>query len=138
MNAFRHIPSIEQLISRPALERAASQHGRDVVLQAARDAASELRLRFADDTSTTMEPDAIGEWLESRTLALARAHTGPSLRRVLNATGVIIHTNLGRAPLAEAAIRAAVRIAAGYSNLEFDLGRSNFRQRLLKVADGFL
>ena len=72
-----------------------------------------------------MEPDAIGDWLESRTLALARAHTGPSLRRVLNATGVIIHTNLGRAPLAEAAILAAARIAAGYSNLEFDLGRGD-------------
>jgi L-seryl-tRNA(Ser) seleniumtransferase len=122
MNAFRHIPSIEQLISRPALDRAASQHGRDVVLQAARDAASELRLRFADDTAAAMPPDAIAAWLESRTLALAQAHAGRSLRRVINATGVIIHTNLGRAPLADAAVGAAARIASGYSNLEFDLG----------------
>jgi L-seryl-tRNA(Ser) seleniumtransferase len=131
MNEFRRIPSIEQLISRPALDRAVARHGRDVVTQAARDAARELRLRFADDTApeiTTTAPDApdeIGAWLESRTLALAHAHAGRSLRRVINATGVIIHTNLGRAPLADAAVGAAARIAAGYSNLEFDLGRGD-------------
>jgi len=129
MSEFRHIPSIEQLISRPALERAASRHGRDVVTQAARDAASELRLRFADDTATPMAPESIADWLESRALALAGAHATPSLRRVINATGVIIHTNLGRAPLAEAAALAAARIAAGYSNLEFDLDRGDRGQR---------
>ena len=125
MSEFRSIPSIEQLVSRPTLDHAASQHGRDVVLRAARDAASELRLRFADDADTTMAPDAITAWLESRTLALTKAHARPSLRRVINATGVIIHTNLGRAPLAEAAAKAAALIATGYSNLEFDLDRGN-------------
>jgi len=125
MNEFRSIPSIEQLVSRPALEHAASQHGRDVVLRAARDAASELRLRFADDADTVMAPAAINAWLVSRTLALTKAHARPSLRRVINATGVIIHTNLGRAPLAEAAVKAAARIATGYSNLEFDLDRGD-------------
>jgi L-seryl-tRNA(Ser) seleniumtransferase len=125
MSDFRHIPSIEQLVSRPALDRAASRHGRDVVTQAARDAASELRLRFADDAATVMAPDAIVEWLESRTLALTHAHARPSLRRVINATGVIIHTNLGRAPLADVAAMAAARIGSGYSNLEFDLDRGD-------------
>jgi L-seryl-tRNA(Ser) seleniumtransferase len=125
MSEFRSIPSIEQLISRPSLDRAASQHGRDVVLQAARDAASELRLRFADHAATAMPPEEITAWLESRTLALTRAHARPSLRRIINATGVIIHTNLGRSPLAEAAASAAARIAAGYSNLEFDLDRGD-------------
>jgi L-seryl-tRNA(Ser) seleniumtransferase len=72
-----------------------------------------------------MAPDAITAWLESRTLALTKAHARPSLRRVINATGVIIHTNLGRAPLAEAAVKAAALIATGYSNLEFDLDRGD-------------
>ena len=125
MSDFRHIPSIEQLVSRPALDRAAARHGRDVVTQAARDAASELRLRIADDASTAMAADAIVEWLESRALALTKAHARASLRRVINATGVIIHTNLGRAPLAEAAALSAARIASGYSNLEFDLDRGD-------------
>jgi L-seryl-tRNA(Ser) seleniumtransferase len=125
MTEFRHIPSIEQLISRPVLDGAASRHGRDVVTRAARDAASEIRLRLADDTASAMTPDAIVEWLEARTLALAQAHARPSLRRVINGTGVIIHTNLGRAPLADAAALAAARIASGYSNLEFDLDRGD-------------
>ena len=59
--------------------------------------------------------------LGERARAWARAARAPSLRRVLNATGVIVHTNLGRAPLAEAAIEAVTRVARGYSNLELDL-----------------
>jgi L-seryl-tRNA(Ser) seleniumtransferase len=54
-------------------------------------------------------------------LALARARLEPSLRRVLNATGVVVHTNLGRAPLAESAAAAVARSARGYANLELDL-----------------
>jgi L-seryl-tRNA(Ser) seleniumtransferase len=54
-------------------------------------------------------------------LERARAHLAPSLRPVINATGVILHTNLGRAPLAAAAQDAVARVAAGYSNLELDL-----------------
>ena len=54
-------------------------------------------------------------------VARARARLAPSLRRVLNATGVVVHTNLGRAPLAAAAREAVARAAEGYSNLELDL-----------------
>src|SRR5262249_10844871 len=55
--------------------------------------------------------------------ARAEAALRPNLRPVLNATGVVVHTNLGRAPLAEAALEAVAATAAGYSNLEFDLAR---------------
>jgi L-seryl-tRNA(Ser) seleniumtransferase len=61
--------------------------------------------------------------LDARAREWARAAAAPSLRRVLNATGVIVHTNLGRAPLAAAAQEAVARAAAGYSNLEWDLER---------------
>jgi L-seryl-tRNA(Ser) seleniumtransferase len=61
------------------------------------------------------------ERLVQRARTLAERALRPSLRRVINATGVIVHTNLGRAPLPEAALRAAVEAAAGYSNLEYDL-----------------
>jgi L-seryl-tRNA(Ser) seleniumtransferase len=76
-----------------------------------------------------------GELLEGKRddvdlLARARARLSPSLRRVLNASGVIVHTNLGRAPLAADARRAVLEVAGGYSNLEYDLdgGRRGSRR----------
>jgi len=59
--------------------------------------------------------------LTERVLELAAAHVAPSLRRAINATGVVLHTNLGRAPLATAALERVREVAAGYSNLEYDL-----------------
>ena len=68
----------------------------------------------------------VAEPPETRSRALARGRAGRrqargSLRPVINATGVVIHTNLGRAPLAEPAIERIASIARGYSNLEYDL-----------------
>jgi L-seryl-tRNA(Ser) seleniumtransferase len=74
-----------------------------------------------------------GEPAEDDLLERARARLRPSLRRVLNATGVIVHTNLGRAPLAPAAREAVARAARGYSNLELDLdsgGRGSRRTHI--------
>ena len=68
----------------------------------------------------------------SRARACARsspAHARPRLRRVLNATGVIVHTNLGRAPLAEEALERVAEVARGYSNLEYDLRRGRHAAR---------
>jgi L-seryl-tRNA(Ser) seleniumtransferase len=63
-----------------------------------------------------------GSLVEATVAELVRSRT-PSLRRVLNATGVLVHTNLGRAPLADAAIARVVEVSGGYSNLEYDLER---------------
>ena len=60
------------------------------------------------------------QWVDSIT-SMVRHSTQSSLRRVINATGVVLHTNLGRAPLADAAIRAIEEVAAGFSNLEYDI-----------------
>jgi L-seryl-tRNA(Ser) seleniumtransferase len=65
------------------------------------------------------------EWIEARALADIDARLAPSLKPVINATGVLLHTNLGRAPLAADALAAASRVAAGYSNLEYDLARGS-------------
>jgi L-seryl-tRNA(Ser) seleniumtransferase len=69
------------------------------------------------------------EWLEEEILQEAEAVTGLSLEPVINATGVILHTNLGRAPLAQEALAHLVQAAAGYSNLEYDLERGERGQR---------
>jgi L-seryl-tRNA(Ser) seleniumtransferase len=68
-------------------------------------------------------------------LERARAHLAPSLRRVINATGVILHTNLGRAPLPAVAQDAVARVAAGYSNLELDLASGERGSRQDHVAE---
>ena len=121
MATLRVIPSIEQLLQREALRDAIAKHGRASIGDAARQAAGELRDRLSQpDGDGPSDSEAALVWLEARTLALASRRTRASLRRVINATGIIIHTNLGRAPLAAAALENA-RLALGYSNLEYDL-----------------
>ena len=118
MMSPRFIPSIDQLLQRPALVTASALHGRDRVVAFAREAADRLRASrdVAGMPSTEAQATA---WLEKQVLS---SLTRPaSLRPVINATGVILHTNLGRAPLAAAAIAQAAHLAAGYSNLEYDL-----------------
>jgi L-seryl-tRNA(Ser) seleniumtransferase len=85
-----------------------------IAVRAARDAIDDARRRM-----TAGEPAP--EDLRAEAFARARVAEQPSLRRVLNATGVIVHTNLGRAPLARAAVDAVAEVAGGYSTLEYDV-----------------
>ena len=130
MSVFRVIPSIDDLLRRPALGAAIEAHGADLVTAAARRAADDLRDRLArgGDPLPGSAADAAG-WLESRALADLAARVTPSLRPVINATGVILHTNLGRAPLAAEAIERVQAIGTSASNLEYDLeaGRRGHR-----------
>jgi L-seryl-tRNA(Ser) seleniumtransferase len=122
MPSFRLIPSIEQLLERPAFLQLAAQHGRARVTDAARRAADALRESMrAGRTDVPASEAEVGPWLERTVTADLAARLTPSLRRVINATGVIIHTNLGRAPLAAEAVERAGLVAAGYSNLEYSL-----------------
>lgn len=115
--ALRQIPAVEALLSRPAIEDAARQFGRRRVLAAARAVTAALRQKIARDEETALNIESI----EREVIAAAGSGSQYTLRPVINATGVILHTNLGRAPLAPEAVRHALEIAAGYSNLEFDL-----------------
>ena len=114
-DARRALPSVGALLERAPVRALLDAAPRALVVDAVRDTvalARETAMAPADD-------DAWAEAIATRLGELAR----PSLRRVVNATGVVLHTNLGRAPLADAAIDAVAAIAAGYSNLEFDLAR---------------
>jgi L-seryl-tRNA(Ser) seleniumtransferase len=97
-----------------------------VVVAAARDAVADAR------GGRGPAPD---NWAEEIADRVARRLT-PSLQPVLNATGVVLHTNLGRAPLARRAIEAVARVAAGYSTLEFDLDRSAAAGRIIAARRG--
>ncbi|MFL5892512.1 MAG: L-seryl-tRNA(Sec) selenium transferase [Solirubrobacterales bacterium] len=104
----------------PSVERLASSVGEvphAAAIAAAREELDELRERIRDGEPVDPDPAVLREVVAERARMLARG----SLRPVINATGVILHTNLGRAPLAPEAAEAAARIGAAYSNLELDL-----------------
>jgi L-seryl-tRNA(Ser) seleniumtransferase len=98
-------------------------------------------VRESLDAARTQRAGPPEQWEEDIRERLVR-RTGSELRPVLNATGVVLHTNLGRAPLADAAIRAMLAVAGGYSNLELDLSsgirgsRSDHCRALLRIATG--
>jgi L-seryl-tRNA(Ser) seleniumtransferase len=123
---LRSLPSIERLLQTPAASRVASGLGRDRVRDLLREITDQVRQEMFGVQSSGFEvestPNLIEE-IERRLEASAARLIQPSLRRVVNATGVILHTNLGRAPMARAAIEAVADVAEHYSNLEYDLSR---------------
>ncbi len=116
---FRAIPSVESLLRAPALAELLARAPRGVVLAAVRETLAGLRASLRrGEIGALATPDALAAEARRR----AEERLAPSLRPLINATGVIIHTNLGRAPLAEEAVRAVVEAARSYSNLELNLG----------------
>jgi L-seryl-tRNA(Ser) seleniumtransferase len=118
---LRALPSVETVLSQPAIAAASSELPRTTLVDAVRGEIAELRETWRRDPGrgTPADPASLAE----RALARARAARRPSLVRVLNGTGVILHTNLGRAPLSEAARVAVEEAARGYVNLEYDLAQ---------------
>jgi L-seryl-tRNA(Ser) seleniumtransferase len=111
---LRQLPKVDQVLRRTDV--AALPAPRWAVVEAVRREVDRLRKAILDGASDRIEVTA--EAIGARAAALVR----PSLRRVINATGVVLHTNLGRAPLPAEAIERVVALAAGYSNLEYELG----------------
>jgi L-seryl-tRNA(Ser) seleniumtransferase len=123
MPDFRMIPSIEQLRQRPAVRDLETRFGAEATVDALRAAAAGARAAMAGGDAALSTEAAVVARLEADTATRLRDAFRPSLQAVINATGVIIHTNLGRAPLSAAAIERVAEIARGYSSLEYDLER---------------
>lgn len=99
-------------------------YGRAAVVEALRAEAAALRANRAGGTPADAGgADTLISAMEQAVTKRLAAETAPSLRRVINATGVVLHTNLGRAPLARAAADRAAALASGYTNLEYDVER---------------
>lgn len=122
----RRLPSVDRLLSEPALVAAAEEHGRGVVVDAVRTTLLEAR----DLISQGCEPPEFSALVQDA-ISKAVVAVSDTLIPVINATGVIIHTNLGRAPLSTAARRAIDQVTAGYSNLEYDLDEGERGSRYL-------
>jgi L-seryl-tRNA(Ser) seleniumtransferase len=124
LSDFRVIPSIEQLRQRPAVAALEQEHGHEATIAALRDATANVRKKIAArERDAPRETDAAAQHIEDDAGAQLKAQFRGSLRPAINATGVVIHTNLGRAPLAAAAIERLTRVATGYSNLEYDVAQ---------------
>jgi L-seryl-tRNA(Ser) seleniumtransferase len=123
MADFRVIPSIEQLRQRPEVAALETRYGRDALVDALRGAAASLRASLARGEKAPAGDEEAVDLIARNVATRLEQSFRPSLRRVINATGVIIHTNLGRAPLAAAAIERIAALAPGYTNLEYDLAR---------------
>ena len=114
---LRALPKTDEVLASPEIVRAASKLPYAVVIDAVRAALDDVRTRILAGEEVEPDLEAVSRDALARTALAMR----PSLRRVINATGIIVHTNLGRSVLAEAAIKAVVDVASGYNTLEYDV-----------------
>ncbi len=143
MTTPRILPSIDRLRRRPLVRALETEYGREAAVAALRTAASRVREDLTGaDTTPIRDREQASAAIEQRAATELAARLEPSLTPVINATGVIVHTNLGRAPMAAAVAERVARLAGGYTNLEYDLtaGRRGARHthaaRLLTQVTG--
>jgi L-seryl-tRNA(Ser) seleniumtransferase len=131
---FRLLPSVDELLRKEGLRQLAARAGHVNVVEATRGFLSELRLKLVAGSLDPIHlPTALGlaeRAIEHRVSSIVSY----SLRPVINATGVILHTNLGRAPLSVEALRHVVEVAQGYSNIELDLATGERGKRDVHVS----
>jgi L-seryl-tRNA(Ser) seleniumtransferase len=117
---LRRLPSVDELLLRPAVAPLCKSVQRDYAVQIVREVLASVR-RSVISGDVTDEAAIAPEAFEHKVLAVVESELTSSLRPVINASGVILHTNLGRAPLSESVIAEFQRSATRYSNLEYDL-----------------
>jgi L-seryl-tRNA(Ser) seleniumtransferase len=117
---LRPLPSVDELLAQPRLAALSNRVDRNLVVEVARAVLADLRGRIAEDANwTAISLDEVS--VEELISAQVEKILSRSLQAVINATGVILHTNLGRAPLPESVVDEFRRSATQYSNLEYDL-----------------
>jgi L-seryl-tRNA(Ser) seleniumtransferase len=117
---LRRIPSVDELLAQPRLASLAKRVDRNLLVDVTRAALTDLRSKITGESSialAALDPASLQEHISG----LVEQILSRSLQSVINATGVILHTNLGRAPLTAAAVEEFRRTATQYSNLEYDL-----------------
>lgn len=140
LQRLRDIPSIDRWLGTQAAQRLCREYSRPTVAAALREELEQVRRAVTNGGSAL--PDFAAADFEAAVRRRLEASVRSGLRKVINATGVILHTNLGRAPLGEAAIAALNTHAGGYSNLEFDLNtgkrgsRNSHAAALLRAITG--
>jgi L-seryl-tRNA(Ser) seleniumtransferase len=131
-NPYRQLPAVHDILQVPVLTALSRDHAPDVLASAVRRELETLRERLRHGEELDGQTDAAT--VARRVVERLRQELRPKLRSVINATGIVLHTNLGRAPVAEEAAKAAYEAARGYLNLELDLetGKRSSRQNAVR------
>ncbi len=132
--AFRQIPAVEELLNRPAVRELGEKAGRRFVTERVREVLAALRLEIRDGAGVPDAPADLVTLLDQRIRQAVERELSYSLQPVINATGVILHTNLGRAPLAREALEHAAEVSRQYSNLEYELEAGRRGERDVHIS----
>lgn len=128
---LRALPKVDELLKRSDVSALADLHGRELTLEALREAIDATRAEVLRGVVAEVVTDDIVAWAMGHLADAAK----PSLRAVINATGIVVHTNLGRSPLADEALVAVAEVARGYSTLEYDVETGERGSRHVHVED---
>ena len=131
---FKKIPAVDRLLMSQTLKEFLTRHPRGLIMRAVNHVLDDLRAQIRNgeiDEESDLSIESVSNHVIRRAALLHR----PSLRPVINATGVVVHTNLGRSILADSALRRFKPIGGGYSNLEYDLEQGERGSRYTHVED---
>ena len=126
-NLLRVIPSVDRILADPALGALRETYSEEFVKRSVRGALDELRGKIRSGNAS--KEDCLTQAIVSRASEIAMSRFAPKLKTVINATGVIVHTNLGRSPLSRRVVDRIAEIALSYSNLEYDLEKGGRGER---------
>ncbi len=132
---LRRLPAVDRVLHAPSLQGLTATVPSPLLLEAAQQAVEALRRRILRSDGELPEGAFDVEAVASDAATLAVAKSAPSLRPVLNVTGTLLHTNLGRAPLSDAALEAMAAVSRSYSNLELDLSTGERGHRYSHVEE---
>ncbi len=123
---LRKLPSVDEILNKPEICRFSDKFSRTITLRAVQSILAEKRSSIMSTKEpvtcvTKFQLSIRPEEIEKKINTLRQ----PSLKQVINATGIIVHTNLGRAPLSDAAVKAVCKAASHYSNLEYDINEGH-------------
>jgi L-seryl-tRNA(Ser) seleniumtransferase len=132
---LRALPQVDRVLQHARLVPALDSLPREIVTRVVQEELECRRAAVRAGSARLDERDAVLDQVARDAAMRLATLVAPSLRRVINATGVVLHTNLGRAPLSEAAVEALTLAARGYANLEYDLQRGERTSRMEHLAE---
>jgi L-seryl-tRNA(Ser) seleniumtransferase len=124
---LKKIPGVDKILASPDIKKCINQYGRDLVIYCSRQVLDDIRSKILKSSKGFDVPSV--KQIATDIISLINAVAHPSLKRVINATGVILHTNLGRAPLGKEVFNKMAKNSKYYTNIEFDLAKGQRGQR---------